>query len=200
MHVSTHVSYNTMVTEWENFQNWAIQLVNSQETFAWPGITELPNGEWIDALHYHFVISQQTHPVKVIFVIKLLEDSWKGFCVIPRITENVHQILMLKLDRFFIGFINLQNFLCASTFWYTTWVAFKLEVISSWRSSTNRQKYVSESWWILAITTFSQICSLLHESRQNWKMKKVTCIFRIWNGIGKMVGSGNKITCYLLCI
>ncbi len=29
----THVSYNTMVTEWENFQNWAIQPVNSQETF-----------------------------------------------------------------------------------------------------------------------------------------------------------------------
>ncbi len=29
----THVSYNTMVTEWENFQIWAIQPVNSQEAF-----------------------------------------------------------------------------------------------------------------------------------------------------------------------
>ena len=30
----THVSYNTMVTEWENFQNWAIQPVNSKEGFV----------------------------------------------------------------------------------------------------------------------------------------------------------------------
>ncbi len=32
--VPTHVSYNTMVTEWENFQNWAILPVNSQEAFS----------------------------------------------------------------------------------------------------------------------------------------------------------------------